>query len=212
MNSTPNLSKLDQFVAWTDEEVVEEIGKRLNVFKSSLIELAEIVGPAYRRGIDLTQFGLPALVIDSLRKIESGQIAPELAERFMHTRAFNFVKSLPLDDQKQIAETGTVSIVERIDNGKEKFDYRKVPVDALTVNQLRQVFNRGRICSRVEQQQHLEDLASIPPDEFEEVPTVCLRIKADIDVTKAQLREFNELKEKAGSMSALVKQAILKLL
>lgn len=207
------LAQTDRFVAWHDDEVIEEVARCLNAFTSSMVELAQVVGACYRRGIQdrLEKFGLPELVIDTLRKIESGQIDLTLAEKFMHTRAFNYVKSLPLDDQKVIAKSGKIDIVVQADDGNTKYDFRKVPVEALTRNQLKQVFDRGRIRSRVEQQQILEDQTVETEDEFPE-PTICVKITAEIDLTKAQRKELNDLKEKAGSMSALVKQAILRLL
>lgn len=203
------IAKLDQFVAWTDQEILDEIRKRMKVCADSLIELAEIVGTAYRRGIDLSGVMNP-LLLDDLRKIESGQIVADLAEKYMHTRVYQKIKSLPIDDQKMIAETGKVSIVVR---RGDSFDLRKMEVSALTIEQEHLAFHRGRIRSREEQITVLEsESLALPIDEFDDEPTVAVKINAVLDMTKKQRRELNELKERAGSMSALVKQAIMRLL
>jgi hypothetical protein len=196
----------DQFVAWTDDEMMVEAIQRRQKARLSLIELAEIVGAMYRREMDMTPLELPDAVLNELRFIESGQVYGPMAEAYMHTNAYPHLKRLVIDDQKKLVKTGTVGLV--IKDGR-RFDFRQMKLTVMSKEQLRLAFDRGRIRSREEMTTILESESPESPDEFNEA-TVCVKIVAEIDMTKAQRKRLNELKERAGSMSALVQRLILK--
>src|SRR5579872_6443498 len=122
---TTEVMKSSQFTGMSNEDVLSELGRRAQVSADSLIALAEIVGECWRRGIDLSDCGLSPAFIDDLRKIDSGQTLPDLATQYIHTTAWPRMKSLPLDDQKQIVKTGKVEVVVRHEG---VFDTRKMDV------------------------------------------------------------------------------------
>ncbi len=203
---TTEITPLENDKEWLtvdDIALVAEVKRRLTACAESLIALANVVGPAIRRGLDLS-FVNPIL-LDVLRKIECHQIVPELAERYMHCRVFVRLKNLPLDDQKKIVETGNVDIVVR---RGDKFDTRKIAVDALTSDQARLVFESGRLRSQTEMIAILEDAPEVIEDPFDE-SLVSMKIVAEIELTKAQRKRLNELKDKAGGMSEFVKRLVI---
>ncbi len=192
-----------EWVTVGDDELITEVRRRLTACAESLVALANVVGPAVRRGLDLG-FVNPIL-LDVLRKIECQQIVPELAERFMHSRVFNRLKNLPLDDQKMIAETGKVDVVVR---RGAAFDVRKMPVDSLTNDQAKLVFENGRMRSEAEMISILEDTPEVESDPYDEAK-VSVKIVAEIEMTKAQRKRFNELKDKAGGITEFVRRMVI---
>lgn len=199
----------DRYAAWTDDEMLAEAMQRVQKARLSLIELAEIVGPMYRRGMDLSPLELPDEVLHELRQIESGQVYAPLAEGYMHTRVYENLKRLVLDDQKHAVETGTIGVVVR--DGR-RFDFRQMKLTALSKSQRRLVFDSGRIRSEAEMITILESEAAEQPDEIEE-SEICVSLpKMDLFIKKSQRKRFADLKEQAGSVSDLVKRAILAML
>lgn len=198
------LHEQDQLTNLSDEELLLEIRRRMVSCAESLVALAGAVGPAVRRGLDLS-FMNP-LLVDVLRRIESRQVDPVLAERFMHMRVFQRLKSLPMDDQRTIASSGIVEIVVR---RGDRFDTRMMPIDALTTDQASLVFSKGRVRSKTEMIAVLESRGVIQDDPFDDAKVV-VKVSAEIEMTKAQRRKFNEIKDKAGGPSKLITSLILR--
>lgn len=191
----------------TDEELVIEIKRRLEVCAHNLVELANVVCPAIRRGIALP-FIRPGM-LDVLRKIEGRQILPELANQFMYCRAFNELKQLPLDDQQKIVETGMVEMVVR---QGESFTMRKKPVDALNRDQCRVVFSNGRLRSQQEMINYLESQGIEPDDDEQQIVSFRVPNGITIDCTKAESKLLKEKADRCGGLSELVKHAIKRML
>lgn len=148
----------------SDASLVSEFHRRLTISTESLISLAEVVGEMMRRGIEPPESVNP-LLIDTLRKIESGQIYAPLAERFMHHPIFMKLKALALDDQKRVAETGKVEVAVR---RGDKFDTRIMEVASLQPEQKKLVFAGQRIRSVSEQTAVLESIPVRLDDQFDE--------------------------------------------
>jgi len=193
-----------EWLAATDEQLIAEIRLRLTVCAESLLALASVVGPAMRRHLDLS-FINPHL-LDVLRKIECHRIVPELAERFMHSRIFVKLKNLPLDDQKEIATTGKVVIVVR---RGDSFDTRKMDVDALTKDQAKLVFESGRIRSETEMIAILEDTPEVEADPFDEARVTEHIPSTNLEMTKAQRKEFRKMTDRAGGAAEFIKRLVM---
>lgn len=190
----------------SDQDLMREIGIRFRACAQSFVDLAEIVGVAARRGLDVQATIDNPLLLDILRKIESHQIIPELAEKYLHAKngLFHKLKNLPIDDQRQIVENGTVLIVVR--RGVE-FDSRRISVGKLQPDQIRLVFGSGRIRSETEMIAILEDSPEPIEDAFAEA-MVEVKIAAVIDLSKADRKKLMEKAEKSGGMSAFIKKLI----
>lgn len=185
----------DKFSNLSDSEMHAEIARRIDIWTGSLVDLADIIAAAIRRGLDLSYIKNQPL-IDVLRKIESGQIDPDMANRFLRSRVFKYLMGLPLDEQRRIASTGTVEVVVR---REDTFDVRVMDVDSLTPRQMRLVFTRGRIRTRAEQTAILEDEAKQSKEDEFDTATVNLRIgKHLVPVTRAQKRKFDAAIDKKG--------------
>lgn len=192
-----------EWLTASDEELLAECKRRLAVCADSLIAAANVIGPALRRGLDLSSFANP-LLIDVLRKIESNQIVPAMAERFMHMPVFRKLKYLPIDDQQRIAETGKVEVVVR---RGDDFDIKKLSVESLTKSQRDLVFDRGRIRSQNEMIAILEDVLEPIEDPYDEA-IVSIKIVADVSLTKAERKRVMSMIDKAGGQSAFIKKLI----
>jgi hypothetical protein len=197
-----------EFRMMSDEEMLAEIRRRTAVCSQSFVDLANIVGPAIRRGIDLRGVVRPPL-LDVLRKIESGQILPELAQCYMQTDVFWKLRNLPVDDQRMIVETGTVEVAFR--HG-DKFDTRKLPVTDLTSEQRGLVFCNGRIRSQSEMIAILEDRMEPEEDPYPEAIVSFKIPSVAIDMTKADANRLKEYSNRSGGMAELVKHAIKKMI
>jgi hypothetical protein len=205
-----SLSRLtdDTYVlSLTDDELISETRSRWNILTESLVNISKVVGEMHRRGLDLSY--IPGTVVDVLRKIDSGQIAPELADRFMQLPVFKRLKNLPVEDQRAIAETGTVAIVVR---HSDKFDVRQMPIEALDINQQRLVFKNGRIRSQAEMIAVLEARPEDVEDPYNE-SIVCFKFPSvSIDLKKSESKALKEKAERVGGMTELLKHAIKRML
>lgn len=190
-----------------DTDLLIEVRKRFSVAAQAYVDLAMVVGPAFRRGLDLSF--IPDKILDVLRKIESKQILPDLAEKYLHLPVFNRLKNLPLDDQQKIVDTGKIEIAVR---RGDSFDTRKLPVDALTTDQQRLAFESGRIRSNAEQIAILEDRPEPEEDPYNE-SIVCFKFPSvSIDLKKSESKALKEKAERAGGMTELLKHAIKRML
>lgn len=194
-------------VHMTDEALLAEVRRRMTICAQSLVELANVACPALRRGLDLS-FVNPQL-LDVLRRIEGGQVIPEMAEQYLHCRVFSRLKNLPLDDQRMILEKGTVEVVVR---RGDRFDTRNIRVDALTPDQQRLVFENGRIRSQAEMIAILEDEPEPEADPYDDAITSFKFPSVSVDVTKAEAKRLKEKAERSGGMAEFLKHAIKRMM
>lgn len=99
-----------EFSNWTDEQVLKEVRHRFEVTAQSLAALAEVVGEACRRGIDLSGVIRNPRLLATLKGIHNGEIDADLAEQFLHKPAFEKLRRLPIAEQRKVAATGAVTL------------------------------------------------------------------------------------------------------
>ena len=144
----PELSGLDT------AELRLELARGLRVTADSLLRLAWIVRLLEERGEDLSDLRIGLL--DYLRRIAYGQVAPELVVRYAESPGLmRTLAALPLPDQQRIASGEPVQVVVRREDGK--FDVRMADPIKMTRDQISQVFGRGKIRDQSEQILILED-------------------------------------------------------
>lgn len=201
LNDFANSLESDPFAKMTDDELREEFRRRLSVYAGSLVSLAEVVGAMVRRGLDLSKDVNPIL-LDTLRKIDSKQIYAPAAEKYMHLPIWSKIKPLVIDDQKEIAEKGTVELVVR---RGDSFDVRMTEVSALTKNEARLVFAGGRLRTRSEQTAILEDEQPEDDDDPMDGAVTTMRIALTVSDRK---KITKRAKEKGKTESDIVVEAL----
>lgn len=193
-----------EYLTVSNEDLLKEIGVKCQLISASYAELANLIGVAIRRGLDVRMYVDKAFA-DVLVKIESHQIAPELAEKFMHSSHFHKMKHLPIHEQQRIAETGAVDVVVR---RGDTFDLRRIAVCDLTKRQANLVFVGGRIRSEAEMIAILEDEVAEVSDPYDEA-LVSVKVTVELELTKTQRKKFEQLKEKAGGAGPLLKALLI---
>jgi hypothetical protein len=117
------------------------------VSAAHLRRLAVIVRLLEERGENLADLRIGLLPY--LRQIAHGQVLPEVLVRFAQSPwIVRLVSSLPLPDQKKLADGERIELVFRRDTG---FDKRLVDPLAMTRDQVLLAFDRNRLRSEEEQ-------------------------------------------------------------
>jgi hypothetical protein len=125
----------------------EELTRSLHVSAAHLRRLAVIVRLLEERGENLADLRIGLLPY--LRQIAHGQVLPEVLVRFAQSPwIVRLVSSLPLPDQKKLADGERIELVFRRDTG---FDKRLVDPLAMTRDQVLLAFDRNRLRSEEEQ-------------------------------------------------------------
>lgn len=174
----------------SDEDLIRKIGDLKVLIAQNLVEMATYVGPASRRGVNLDEL-LEPKTLDMLRKIESGQIIPELAQRFLGQSIFPYLKGLPLDDQKQIAKTGRVEVAVR---REDSFETRKMAVDSMNADQRKLVFSGGRIRTPTQQIEIMEQAKREQEDRTGTVEFVLPAVVMELTKADGRLLSANRRK------------------
>lgn len=134
---------------------IDQLRERFQTLRALTCEavaaMAEIVRVIEERGEDAAEvLEAPQAFIDSLRGVAYGQCLPEIWGRFGHSPSkFQKLRSLPIPDQRTIADGKTVDLVVLDDNGK--FTKRKADPLMMPREQFNQVFAHGSIRSEAEQ-------------------------------------------------------------
>lgn len=118
-----------------------ELARALTVTAETLVYLAAIWRELERRGEDLSD--LRAGIGQYIPLIAAGQLAAEAVVHFAgRVQLLRAVQTLPLDEQRRLADGGTVRVVTLTANGQ--LDETEMMVTALTGEQVRMVFDIGR--------------------------------------------------------------------
>lgn len=126
----------------TTEQLRGELARSLELTAAHLVRLALIVRTLEDRGEDLA--GLRIHMLPYLRQIAYGQVLPEIVVRFAESPLLiRSISTLPIPDQRSIAEGRPVPMAIRKDDGS--VDHRLVDPAYLRREQVAQVFARDRI-------------------------------------------------------------------
>jgi hypothetical protein len=149
-----NASPPADLIDLDDDSLEAELVRSLSMTVSSLIRTAWVIRLMEERGKDLSHLKIGML--DYLRRIAYGQVAPELVVRYAESPSLmRTLAALPFPDQQRLASGEPVKLVVRRPEGK--FDVRMVEPLKMARDQLTQVFGRGKIRDEAEQILMLED-------------------------------------------------------
>lgn len=141
-----------EILSWTPEERRKALREALTMTATNIIRAAKIVGAMEEAKDDLSEF--PVVVLDSLRRIRSGQMLPEVFMNYTGS-LMQRIAALPLPDQRHLIEGGKVRLlVER--EGKEPEILLQDPT-SLQPKQIQQVFGRSRMRTEAEQRAWIEE-------------------------------------------------------
>jgi hypothetical protein len=152
--ATNNATPPADLAALDDDALEAELVRAMGLTVTSLVRTAWIIRLMEERGRDLSHLKIGML--DYLRRIAYGQVAPELVVHYSESPALlRILASLPLPDQQRLASGEPVKLVVRRPEGK--FDVRMVEPLKMARDQLALVFGRGKIRDEAEQILMLED-------------------------------------------------------
>jgi len=161
-----------------------ELARALTVTAETLAYLGEVWRELERRGEDLSD--IRAGLGQYLPRIAAGQLDAEVVVRFAGRQALlRAVGSLPINEQRRLALGGKVKVVSIGEAGK--IEEAAVPVAMLTTQQVRIVFDEGRVRS-VAEQQNIIDSARVAARRRQKEPR---RYRLHVDRAAGQLRVGN---------------------
>lgn len=136
------------------EELRRELLLSVTRTAAELVRLSWVVRLLEERGEDLTDLRLA--LVPTLRLIAHGQLIPEIVVRYGHSsRLLGIARSLPIPDQKRLAEGERVPMAVQRPDGS--FDQQMADPAIMSGRQINQVFAAGRIRSVEEQVLLLHD-------------------------------------------------------
>ncbi len=137
-----------ELAGYTTEQLRAELARGLQVTAECLLRLALVVKLLEERGEDLSGLRLPLL--HHLRRIACGQVLPEVVVRFAAAPGLIAkIGSLPLPEQKRLAEGGKVTVVVRTAAGETT--HKQVDPLHLAPGQVSLVFARDHLRGIAEQ-------------------------------------------------------------
>lgn len=143
----------------TTEQLREELAQGLRVTAECLSRLAAVVRILEERGEDLSELRIG--LIGYLRRIAHGQVLPEVVVRFADSpMLLRRIASLPLPDQKRLAEGEPVKLVVPQEGGPA--DHRMADPLRMTRDQITLVFAADHIRDTAEQLLVVQDRRSKP--------------------------------------------------
>lgn len=132
----------------TTDQLRKELSRALDLTARNLMRLALIVRALEERGEDLSDLRLGLLTY--LRQIAYGAVLPEVVVRFAESPTLiKAIAALPMPDQTRLAAGDPVDLV--VPRGEHGHDIRRADPLRMTVEQIRQVFAKGRIRDEAEQ-------------------------------------------------------------
>jgi hypothetical protein len=190
---------LDRLSMLSTEDLRHRLSETLNRTVDDLREAAACVRLLEERGEDMSE--LRGSLFNYLRLIAYGQLEAEVLVRFAGSPSMmRTVASLPLPDQKRLAEGQKVEVAVRRGN---VFDTRLIAPLNMRSEQFRQVFAGGRIRSIPEQIAQLEaSPVPIPGESPESSRRRPTRIEADAKTATLRIgRATAPVKDVLGALS-----------
>lgn len=137
-----------QIATASTEHLRSELARVLKISARDLLYLAAIWKELEHRGEDLSELKRGMGVY--LPMIAAGVLEAEIVVKYAgHRMLLNAIAELPIGTQKSLAEGRALPLVVHSEN--DGWVARDVPVDAMTVAQVKQVIESGRIRTTEEQ-------------------------------------------------------------
>ena len=130
-----------------DDQLEQALASELRATTEHFIRLASIVRVLEDRGRDLSNIRLGMMTY--IRKIAYGQVVPDLVAQYQDKPlVLDRLAQLPPPEQARIASGGTVKVMVVEGSGTT---FRMVSPRDMSADEIRQVFDRGRIRTEAEQ-------------------------------------------------------------
>jgi len=143
----------DDLDGMPSEDLIQKFRECLAGIATNYLVMARVILMIEKRDEDTTP--LRCAIFDVLRKIAYGQLVPELITYIKDGATFRKLCSLPLPDQKRIANGEPLRVIEGVDDAGN-FIARLVQFSAMTDFQKKQVFARDGLRTDEQQWQHLK--------------------------------------------------------
>lgn len=150
---TTELAEIEnaKLAAMTDEQLEGVISQCFGVTVRMIVTMASALRILEERGRDLSGLNVKMkTMLGWLRMVGHEQFHPELCSRFLgNTPMLKLLSGLPMPDQKQLADSRSIAVMELDETGKPT--RRMVPLENLEKSQIRQVFGPCGLRSQEDQ-------------------------------------------------------------
>lgn len=153
MNELTPLPENTALTGLSVDELLNKLKSGIERTVEIVREMAGVVRELESRGVDLEELKL--FGINHLRRVAYGQSLPEVFVRFQGApMLLQRISSLPIPDQKRLAEGGTVTVLHDV-NGN--VDHREMDPLQLSRDEIVRVFGPGEIRPLAQQRSALHE-------------------------------------------------------
>lgn len=202
---SPRLEVATRVADMDTSVLLRELKRALVVTAETIAYLGAVWRELERRGQDLSNYRTG--IGEYLPLVAAGQLAPEAMVQFIgRLQLLRAVRLLPIDEQRRLADGGTVTVL-REDRRTGALLPTEVPATTLTGEQIKQVFDGGRLRD-VAEQANMIDSTRVAARRRRSLPAARrYRVNVDIDAKTVKigrmilpLQEVIDALEAAGAI------------